>query len=67
MAFVSASLVNITLTVAATILFVVVFDWGATGVLIGNFTGTLIVWTSASSLYRREQLGLTSTGSSCAG
>ena len=57
-AFVIASLVNLVITVAATVLFVVALDWGATGVIVGNFTGTLVVWVGLVA-YRREQLGLT--------
>jgi len=57
-AFVAASLVNLAITVAATVLFVVVLDWGATGVVVGNFTGTLVVY-AALLAYRRAQLGLT--------
>jgi O-antigen/teichoic acid export membrane protein len=57
-AFTIATLVNLAVTVAATVLFVVVFDWGATGVVAGNFTGTLIVY-AALLVYRHEQLGLT--------
>ncbi len=57
-AFTAATLVNLAVTVAATVLFVVVFDWGATGVVAGNFTGTLIVY-AALLVYRHEQLGLT--------
>jgi O-antigen/teichoic acid export membrane protein len=57
-AFVSASLVNLAITVSATVLFVVALDWGATGVVVGNFTGTLAVYFALLA-YRREQLGLT--------
>jgi O-antigen/teichoic acid export membrane protein len=56
-AFVLASLANIVITVAATVLLVVVFDAGALGVLVGNFTGTLLVYLALLG-YRREQLGL---------
>jgi len=56
-AFVLASLANILITVAATVLLVVVFDKGPLGVLVGNFTGTLCVYLALLS-YRREQLGL---------
>ena len=56
-AFTIATLVNLALTVAATVVFVVVVDWGATGVG-RNFTGTLIVY-AALLVYRHEQLGLT--------
>ena len=57
-AFTVASLVNLAITIVATILFVVVLEWGATGVVVGNFTGTLVVYVALLA-YRREQLGLT--------
>jgi O-antigen/teichoic acid export membrane protein len=57
-AFTTATLANLVITVTATILFVVAFDWGATGVVAGNFTGTLAVY-AALLVYRHEQLGLT--------
>ncbi len=56
-AFVSASLVNIAITVAMTVLLVVVLDKGPIGVIVGNFTGTLLVYVALLG-YRREQLGL---------
>jgi O-antigen/teichoic acid export membrane protein len=56
-AFVAASLTNVLITVAATVLFVVVLDGGAVGVIAGNFTGTLAVYLGLLG-YRREQLGL---------
>jgi O-antigen/teichoic acid export membrane protein len=56
-AFVAASIVNLCITVAATLLFVVGLEWGATGVVVGNFTGTLFVYVALLA-YRREQLGL---------
>jgi O-antigen/teichoic acid export membrane protein len=55
--FVLATLTNLLVTIAATIVLVVVADLGALGVLVGNFTGTLIVWAALLG-YRREQLGL---------
>jgi O-antigen/teichoic acid export membrane protein len=55
--YVLASLANIGLTIAATLLLVVHFDSGPLGVIVGNFTGTLLVYTALVS-YRREQLGL---------
>jgi len=55
--FVNASLANILITVAATVGFVVGLRWGATGVVVGNVTGTLCVY-AALLAYRREQLGL---------
>jgi O-antigen/teichoic acid export membrane protein len=57
-AFTIATLANLVITVTATIVFVVVFDWGATGVIAGNFTGTLAVY-AVLLVYRHEQLGLT--------
>jgi O-antigen/teichoic acid export membrane protein len=55
--FVLASLANVLITIGATILLVVVLDQGATGVVVGNFTGTLTVY-SVLLAYRRYQLGL---------
>jgi O-antigen/teichoic acid export membrane protein len=57
-AFTIATLANLVITVAATVVFVVVLDWGATGAIAGNFTGTLAVY-AALLVYRHEQLGLT--------
>ena len=56
-AFVAASLANVLLTIGTTILLVVAFDEGALGVVVGNFTGTLLVYLALLG-YRREQLGL---------
>jgi O-antigen/teichoic acid export membrane protein len=56
-AFVAASLANIAVTVAATILLVVVWEQGALGVIVGNFTGTLVIYL-ALLVVHREQLGL---------
>jgi len=56
-AYVTATLANVAITIAATVLLVVVFDKGPLGVLIGNFTGTLIVY-AALLLYSRHALGL---------
>ncbi len=56
-AFVSASLVNILLTIGATLLLVVALDKGPIGVIVGNFIGTLLVYVVLIG-YRREQLGL---------
>jgi O-antigen/teichoic acid export membrane protein len=52
-----ASVANVLITVAAMVLFVAVFHWGAIGLVVGNFTGTLIVYLVLLA-YRREQLGL---------
>jgi O-antigen/teichoic acid export membrane protein len=56
-AYVTATLANVTVTIAATVLLVVVFDKGPVGVIVGNFTGTLIVY-GALLVYRRRRLGL---------
>jgi O-antigen/teichoic acid export membrane protein len=56
-AYVTASLANIALTIAATLLLVVALDAGPLGVIVGNFTGTLLVYAALVG-YRREQLGL---------
>ena len=56
-AFVSASLANIFLTIGATLLLVVALDKGPIGVIVGNFIGTLAVYSVLVG-YRREQLGL---------
>jgi len=52
-----ASVANVLITVAAMVLFVAVFHWGAVGLVVGNFTGTLAVY-AALVAYRTEQLGL---------
>ena len=56
--FLAASLVNIAITVGATVVLVVGLEQGALGVIVGNFTGTLAVYLALLG-YRREQLGLT--------
>jgi O-antigen/teichoic acid export membrane protein len=56
-AFVVASLANVAITIATTVLLVVAYDQGALGVIVGNFTGTLLVYLALLG-YRREQLGL---------
>ena len=57
-AFVTASIANILITVGVTVALVVSFDQGPLGVIVGNFTGTLAVYLALLG-YRREQLGLT--------
>jgi O-antigen/teichoic acid export membrane protein len=52
-----ASVANVLITVVAMVLFVAVFHWGAIGLVVGNFTGTLTVYLILLA-YRREQLGL---------
>ena len=56
-AYLVATLINLGLTVGATLLLVVVWDLGPIGVIVGNFTGTLLVYICLLG-YRREQLGL---------
>jgi O-antigen/teichoic acid export membrane protein len=55
--FLAASLANVAITIAATVVLVVGYDQGALGVIVGNFTGTLAVYLALLA-YRREQLGL---------
>jgi O-antigen/teichoic acid export membrane protein len=55
--YVVATLANVAITIVATVLLVVVFDKGPLGVLVGNFTGTLIVY-AALLVYSRPALGL---------
>ena len=56
-AYVTASLANVAITIGATLALVVAFDAGPLGVVVGNFTGTLLVYAALVG-YRREQLGL---------
>ena len=56
-AFVCASLANIFLTIGLTLWLVVALEQGPLGVIVGNLSGTLIVYLSLLG-YRREQLGL---------
>jgi O-antigen/teichoic acid export membrane protein len=56
-AFTIASLANIGLTIPITVVLVVVFRLGPEGVIVGNFSGTLLVYVALLG-YRREQLGL---------
>jgi O-antigen/teichoic acid export membrane protein len=55
--FVLASLANVLLTIGATVLLVVVWEQGALGVIVGNFTGTLLVYLALLGVHR-AQLGL---------
>ena len=56
-AYAIASIANVLITVVAMVLSVAVFTWGATGLVVGNFIGTLAVYLVLVA-YRREQLGL---------
>jgi O-antigen/teichoic acid export membrane protein len=55
-AYAIASVANVLITVAAMVVFVAVLHWGSIGLVVGNFTGTLIVY-SVLLVYRSEQLG----------
>src|SRR5579875_1325617 len=52
-----ASVANVLITVVSMVVFVAVLHWGAAGLIVGNFTGTLAVYL-ALVVYRSEQLGL---------
>jgi O-antigen/teichoic acid export membrane protein len=56
-AFAVATLANIAITVPLTVVLVVVYKLGPLGVLVGNFSGTLLIFAVLLA-YRREQLGL---------
>jgi O-antigen/teichoic acid export membrane protein len=56
-AFSIATLVNIGITVPLTVILVVVYKHGPLGIIVGNLSGTLIVFVALLA-YRREQLGL---------
>jgi O-antigen/teichoic acid export membrane protein len=56
-AFSIATLANIGITVPLTVLLVVVYKHGPLGIIVGNLSGTLIVYVVLLA-YRREQLGL---------
>ena len=57
-AFAIATVANVLITIGATIVLVVGFDYGATGAVVGNLLGTLVVYVVLLG-YRRYQLGLT--------
>jgi O-antigen/teichoic acid export membrane protein len=56
-AYAFASVANVLITVVAMVVFVAAFHWGAVGLVVGNFTGTLAVYVALLA-YRSEQLGL---------
>ena len=56
-AFSLATLANIAVTVPLTVILVVVYEEGPLGIIVGNLSGTLIVFVALLG-YRREQLGL---------
>jgi O-antigen/teichoic acid export membrane protein len=56
-AFSIATLMNIAITVPLTVILVVVYKQGPLGIIVGNLSGTLVVFIALLG-YRREQLGL---------
>ncbi len=56
-AFSIATLLNIGITVPLTVILVVVYREGPLGIIVGNLSGTLVVFIALLG-YRREQLGL---------
>jgi O-antigen/teichoic acid export membrane protein len=56
-AFTAATLLNIGITVPLTVILVVVYREGPLGIIVGNLSGTLVVFIALLG-YRREQLGL---------
>jgi O-antigen/teichoic acid export membrane protein len=56
-AFSIATVTNIAITVPITVILVVVYKHGPLGIIVGNLSGTLLVFIALLG-YRREQLGL---------
>jgi O-antigen/teichoic acid export membrane protein len=56
-AFTIATLLNIGITVPLTVILVVVYREGPLGIIVGNLSGTLVVYIALLG-YRREQLGI---------
>jgi O-antigen/teichoic acid export membrane protein len=56
-AFSIATLANIAVTVPLTVILVVVYKEGPLGIIVGNLSGTLVLYVVILA-YRREQLGL---------
>ncbi len=57
LAFSFATLANVTVTVLITLILVVDYHQGPLGIIVGNFSGTLVIYLALVG-YRREQLGL---------
>jgi O-antigen/teichoic acid export membrane protein len=55
-AFAIATVANIAITVGLTVVLVVVYHEGPLGIIVGNFSGTLVLYLILLA-YRREQLG----------
>ena len=56
-AFSIATLANIAITVPLTVILVVIYKEGPLGIIVGNLSGTLVLYVILLA-YRREQLGL---------
>jgi O-antigen/teichoic acid export membrane protein len=56
-AFSIATLTNIAITVPLTVILVVIYKEGPLGIIVGNLSGTLVLYVILLA-YRREQLGL---------
>ena len=54
------------ITIGATVVLVVGFHWGAVGLVVGNFTGTLTVYFVLARLPHASSSGSSSTAS-CSG
>ncbi len=53
-AYAIASVTNVLITLAAMVAFVAAFHWGAIGLVVGNFVGTLCVYVALLTYRRRE-------------
>ncbi len=62
-AYVIATLANLVVTVGATVVLVVVLNEGALGVIVGNWTGTLIVYLGCSSTAGNSSASSSTAGS----
>lgn len=56
-AFTIATLINVGITIPLTVILVVVYKQGPLGIIVGNLSGTMVVFIALLG-YRREQLGL---------
>ena len=57
LAFSLATVANVAVTIGITAILVVVYHKGPLGIIVGNFSGTLVIYLVLLA-YRREQLGL---------
>jgi O-antigen/teichoic acid export membrane protein len=61
-AYLAASLANVLLTVALTVSFVVVLDWGARGYVLGNYAASTVVLLGLWAGALRDRVGLSLRG-----